>query len=156
GRADHRAERTGVDLVPPAATADRVQPRRAARGHDGDGRARVARHWRQTARGARRQELFRRGRRAAAMKRFLFAALALATAGPAAHGQSAHKPSQPPKTASIHATVQGIRRTVLPDAVRIVIEIDAEVPFHDERIADPARVFVDLPETRAASALADR
>src|SRR5207247_6110439 len=49
-----------------------------------------------------------------------------------------------------------IRRTVLPDALRIVIQIDAEVPFHDERIADPARVFVDLPETRAASALADR
>jgi len=45
---------------------------------------------------------------------------------------------------------------VLPDAVRITIELDAEVPFHEERIADPARVFVDLPGTRAAPALVDQ
>ena len=31
--------------------------------------------------------------------------------------------------------------TVLPDVVRIIIELDREVPFHDERIADPDRVF---------------
>ena len=52
------------------------------------------------------------------------------------------------------ATISGIRRTVLPDAVRITIELDGEVPFHDERLADPARVFVDLPGTRAAPPLA--
>ena len=46
-----------------------------------------------------------------------------------------------------------IRRAVLPDAVRITIELDTEVPFHDERIADPARVFVDLPGTRATPPL---
>ena len=34
-----------------------------------------------------------------------------------------------------------IRRAVLPDAVRMTIELDGEVPFHDERIGDPtARV----------------
>jgi N-acetylmuramoyl-L-alanine amidase len=54
------------------------------------------------------------------------------------------------------ATIKEIRRAVLPDAVRITIELDGEVPFHDERIADPARVFVDLPGTRAAPALLDR
>ena len=48
------------------------------------------------------------------------------------------------------ATIKDIRRTVLADAVRITIELDGEVPFHDERIADPSRVFVDLPGTRAA------
>jgi N-acetylmuramoyl-L-alanine amidase len=53
------------------------------------------------------------------------------------------------------ATIRAIRRTVLPDAVRITIELDDEVPFHDERIADPARVFVDLPSTRPASPLAE-
>ncbi len=31
----------------------------------------------------------------------------------------------------------------------------AEVPFHEERIADPSRVFVDLPGTRAAARLVD-
>jgi N-acetylmuramoyl-L-alanine amidase len=45
---------------------------------------------------------------------------------------------------------------VLPDAVRITIELDGEVPFHDERIADPARVFVDLSSTRAAAPLVDQ
>jgi N-acetylmuramoyl-L-alanine amidase len=54
------------------------------------------------------------------------------------------------------ATIKDIRRTVLHDAVRITIELDGEVPFRDERIADPARVFVDLPGTRAAPGLLDR
>ena len=54
------------------------------------------------------------------------------------------------------ATIKDIRRAVLPDAVRITIELDTEVPFHEERIQDPARVFVDLPGTRAAPALADQ
>ncbi|HEY6212478.1 MAG TPA: N-acetylmuramoyl-L-alanine amidase, partial [Vicinamibacterales bacterium] len=46
--------------------------------------------------------------------------------------------------------------TVLPDAVRVVIDLDAEVPFHDERIGDPDRVFIDLPDTRAVPALVDQ
>jgi len=54
------------------------------------------------------------------------------------------------------ATIKDIRRAVLPDAVRITIELDAEVPFHEERIADPARVFVDLTGTRAAPSLVDQ
>jgi N-acetylmuramoyl-L-alanine amidase len=54
------------------------------------------------------------------------------------------------------ATIKDIRRSVLPDAVRVIIELDREVPFHDERIPDPMRVFVDLPGTRAAASLADQ
>jgi N-acetylmuramoyl-L-alanine amidase len=54
------------------------------------------------------------------------------------------------------AVIRDIRRVVLPDAVRITIELDGEVPFRDERIADPARVFLDLPFTRAAGPLVDR
>jgi N-acetylmuramoyl-L-alanine amidase len=54
------------------------------------------------------------------------------------------------------ATIKGIRRVVLPDAVRITIELDGEVPFHEERIQDPARVFVDLPGTRAVTTLVDQ
>jgi N-acetylmuramoyl-L-alanine amidase len=54
------------------------------------------------------------------------------------------------------ATIREIRRIVLSDAVRVSIELDAEVPFHDERIPDPSRVFVDLPGTRPAPALLDR
>ncbi len=54
------------------------------------------------------------------------------------------------------ATIKDIRREVLGDAVRITIELDREVTFHDERIPDPARVFVDLRSTRAAPALVDK
>jgi len=54
------------------------------------------------------------------------------------------------------ATIKEIRRTLLPDAVRVIIELDAEVSFHEERISDPSRVFVDLPGTRAAASLVDR
>jgi len=54
------------------------------------------------------------------------------------------------------ATIKDIRRTVLPDAVRVTIELDSEVPFHDERLDNPARVFVDLPATRASAGFVDR
>ena len=54
------------------------------------------------------------------------------------------------------ATIKDIRRTVLPDAVRVTIELDREVPFRDERIPDPMRVFVDLMGTRPIGALTDR
>jgi N-acetylmuramoyl-L-alanine amidase len=62
----------------------------------------------------------------------------------------------PSPASSKLATIKDIRRAVLPDAVRITIELDAEVPFHEERIPDPARVFVDLPGTRAAAPLVDQ
>jgi len=65
--------------------------------------------------------------------------------------------SSPAAPAGRVATIKTITRTVLPDAVRVTIEIDAEVPqFHDERLSGPARVFVDLPATRAAATLVDR
>ena len=53
-------------------------------------------------------------------------------------------------------TIKDIRRTVLPDAVRITIELDAEVTFHDARLANPARVYVDLASARAVPELVDR
>jgi len=90
------------------------------------------------------------------MKKVLAAALALSTMAPAAAGQSTGQTGAPPRPSAARATVRAIRRTVLPDAVRIVIDIDAEVPFHDERIADPWRVFIDLPDTRAVPSLVDR
>jgi N-acetylmuramoyl-L-alanine amidase len=53
-------------------------------------------------------------------------------------------------------TVKDIRRVVLPEAVRVTIELDGEVPFRDERIGNPARVFVDLSGARAAPPLLDQ
>ena len=65
--ADRRVERPGVDFVPAAPAAHRVQPRRAAGRHDGSRRPRVGclgRGRRQVARGAREAGLLRRSGRA--------------------------------------------------------------------------------------------
>jgi N-acetylmuramoyl-L-alanine amidase len=54
------------------------------------------------------------------------------------------------------ATVRSIKRMVLPDVVRVVIELDSEVPFRDERIPDPDRVSVELASSQPASSLTDQ
>ena len=66
------------------------------------------------------------------------------------------RPSAPAETPARLATIKDIRRTVLPDAVRVTIELDSEVAFHDERLEHPARVFVDLTTTRASAGFVDR
>ena len=71
-----------------------------------------------------------------------------------ASAPAAPTPARPEKGGL--ATIKGIRRSVLNDAVRIVIELDGEVSFHQDRIPDPSRVFIDLPGTRAGVNLVDR
>jgi N-acetylmuramoyl-L-alanine amidase len=75
---------------------------------------------------------------------------------PKAAAPDVPKTAAPKATTGRIATIQDIRRSVLSDAVRVTIELDAEVPFHEERIPNPSRVFLDLPGTRAAPALVDR
>jgi N-acetylmuramoyl-L-alanine amidase len=53
------------------------------------------------------------------------------------------------------ATISAINRVALPDAVRVTIELDGEVRFHDERLSNPDRVFVDLFSTKLGPPLAD-
>ena len=55
----------------------------------------------------------------------------------------------PAAEGSAMPALRGIRHTVLPNAVRVVVELDAEVPYRQERIADPDRVFIDLKGVRA-------
>jgi len=54
------------------------------------------------------------------------------------------------------ATLVGIQRTVLPDTVRITLELDREVAYHEERIAGPARLFFDLKGVQLTPALQDK
>jgi N-acetylmuramoyl-L-alanine amidase len=52
-------------------------------------------------------------------------------------------------------TLRAIRREVLPETLRITLELEREVWFYDERLEGPPRVFVDLSNTRAADDLKD-
>ena len=70
------------------------------------------------------------------------------TASPAALPTAAANASPEP-------TIRAVRREVLPDVVRVTIELDREVPFHQERLDGPARLFFDLKGTKAVPALVD-
>jgi N-acetylmuramoyl-L-alanine amidase len=68
------------------------------------------------------------------------------------------QPSTPPVAAASArvATIKDIRRATMHDIVRVVIELDREVMFHDEHLENPSRVFVDLPATQASTPLKDQ
>ena len=53
------------------------------------------------------------------------------------------------------AQIVDIRRHVLPDLVRVTIELDGEVPFREERLDNPARLFFDLKGTGASPRFQD-
>lgn len=54
------------------------------------------------------------------------------------------------------ATLLNIQRTVLPDLVRVTIELDREVRFLEQRLAGPERVFFDLQDVQLTPALLDQ
>ena len=82
-----------------------------------------------------------------------------ATAGKPANAKAFAPPASeasPPREAEgraaasrSEAQIKAIRRTVLPDVIRVAIELDREVDYHDERISGPDRVFVDLQAAQA-------
>ena len=53
------------------------------------------------------------------------------------------------------ATLKAIRREVLPDALRITLELEREAMFHEGRLNGPPRIFVDLRNTQVVEALRD-
>ena len=75
-----------------------------------------------------------------------------ATAGTTPPSQSvpAVAKALPSAAASSLAVIRDIRRTVLPDVVRVTVELDREVAFHQERIGDPDRVFLDLRRAKSS------
>ncbi|MGH9237026.1 MAG: N-acetylmuramoyl-L-alanine amidase [Vicinamibacterales bacterium] len=91
------------------------------------------------------------------------AAAAAAPVAPSAPPPSVPAASAPPPAPAVSAkvppsgpvTLRDIRREVLPETLRVTLELDREVSFHDERIDGPPRVFVDMANTRAAEALKD-
>jgi N-acetylmuramoyl-L-alanine amidase len=53
------------------------------------------------------------------------------------------------------AQIREIKRTPLPDGVRVTIELDAESLYRSERLDNPRRVFFDLKGARALPPLQD-
>jgi N-acetylmuramoyl-L-alanine amidase len=60
-----------------------------------------------------------------------------------------------PKTPSGPSTLTEITREVLPDAVRVTLALEHETPFATERLDNPARLVVDLHNTRSIYDLKD-
>ena len=61
----------------------------------------------------------------------------------------------PTGLAALPAALTSITREVLPEVLRIIIHLGKEVPFYDERIDGPPRVFLDLQNTRTVETLKD-
>ena len=69
------------------------------------------------------------------------------------------KPAAPPAPVltSARATnaLTAVKREVLPDALRITLEMGEEVTFRSDRLDSPPRVFIDFENTRPVEAIKD-
>jgi N-acetylmuramoyl-L-alanine amidase len=65
--------------------------------------------------------------------------------------------TKPPQSAgapsATGAILRGIHRTLLPELVRVTIVLDKEVPYREERLDGPARLFFDFQGTRSVPEL---
>ena len=77
----------------------------------------------------------------------------LSTAKDRAQAATATRPLS--QGATVDSTIRAVRRETLPEVVRVTIELDREVPFYQERLDNPARLFFDLKGTRTVAALVD-
>jgi N-acetylmuramoyl-L-alanine amidase len=62
-----------------------------------------------------------------------------------------------PLVAATRATIAltAVRRDVLPDALRITLELGQEVTFRSDRLENPPRVFIDFENTRPVETIKD-
>ncbi|HEY3885576.1 MAG TPA: N-acetylmuramoyl-L-alanine amidase [Vicinamibacterales bacterium] len=74
-------------------------------------------------------------------------------------GPPARDPAPDPPVASVALSgprvLKEIHRTALPNGIRLEIDLDAEVQYHQEEIEHPRRLFFDLKNVRAAPPLQD-
>jgi N-acetylmuramoyl-L-alanine amidase len=66
----------------------------------------------------------------------------------------AQKPAPDPKPAGVTG-LKNVQRAVLPDGVRITVELEAEIAYHQEEIENPRRLFFDLKGVKAPANLQD-
>jgi N-acetylmuramoyl-L-alanine amidase len=53
------------------------------------------------------------------------------------------------------ASLRNVRRTVMPETIRVTLELDREVTFNSERIENPPRAVIDLQDTLPSSAVVE-
>ncbi len=80
---------------------------------------------------------------------------ALPAPSPAVPPAAAVAPTSGDPGTATPVTIREIRRTNLPDGVRVTIEMDGETTFKAERLDAPRRVFFDLKGARPVPALLD-
>ena len=82
--------------------------------------------------------------------------IASAPLPPVAPPASTSVPRQAAATASSGiALLRDVKRASLPDGIRLTVELDHEVPYHQEEITNPRRLFFDLKNVRTAPSLQD-
>jgi N-acetylmuramoyl-L-alanine amidase len=105
--------------------------------------------------------------RASEIAREREAAVVAAPAPPPAASEKVSPPPDPPRPqpaverpardGASHdpVSIRAVKRTELPDGVRLTIELDRETQYHSERLENPRRVFFDLKGTKATAELLD-
>ncbi len=83
------------------------------------------------------------------------AAVPAVAAAPVTSAPATSSAAAPLPVSSGRPRLRSIDRTVLPGAVRVTLALDREVPYHEETLAGPARVFFDLKGVDAAPDLID-
>ncbi len=68
---------------------------------------------------------------------------------------AADEPESPSTPAAPRALVTNVQRTVLPEVVRVTIELDSEVAYTEEQLRGPDRLFFDLRGTEFGPGLED-
>ena len=61
--------------------------------------------------------------------------------------------TRPARTPAV--AIRDVKRTQLPDGIRVSIEMDAELAYHAERLENPRRVFFDIKGARPSATLLD-
>ena len=65
-------------------------------------------------------------------------------------------PDIPPKAGSALAQVTNVRHWMTADSTRVVIELERKVRYEAGRVANPARIYIDLYDTRPAAAISGK